>query len=236
MKTLKASERLIVAADNENPTDLARTLMGTGIVFKENVSLRNAGYRNRIDEIHALGFVYFADLKLNDIEATMRRDGKALRPLRPDIDILTVMCNAPLKALRGIREELPDTEILGVTVLTDFTEDECQELYGHGIEDQVKYFTHRALSAGLNGIVCAPKEIPFVRSVSGDSLTINTPNIRPASLPVPGDDQNTARALDIKGAFDLGVTRIVVGRPILKAADPREAVAQIIREIVLADP
>lgn len=229
MKILTAAERLVVAADCDNPLALARKLSDTNIVFKENVGLREAGYDTRISRIQIEGLYYFADLKLNDIENTMRRDGKKLKACKPEI--LTVMCNAPMKALKGIKEELPETEILGVTVLTDIDEDECMEMYGRNIEDQVSYFSEKAVKAGLDGIVCAPHENEIVRKVAGNMLTINNPNVRPAFLSVKKDDQNKKRSRGIKEAFELGATRVIIGRPILEAEDLIMAVRLIIQEI-----
>jgi orotidine-5'-phosphate decarboxylase len=232
MKNLKPEERLIVAADGPNPLLLAHALHGTGVVFKENVNLRDLGYAFSIPEARQMGFPYFADAKLNDLAATMKRDGKLLREYGPAM--VTVMCSAPLAALKAFKAELPECEVLGVTVLTDMTEEECEELYGRNISDQVKHFTGRALQAGLDGVVCAPKEIPLIQSVAGDALTINTPNVRQASLPVTGDDQNPDRARTIAEAFQLGATRVVMGRPVFQAPDELAAVKMIINEIALA--
>jgi orotidine-5'-phosphate decarboxylase len=229
MNKLTPAARLVVAADNDDPTSLAETLKGTGIVFKENVGLREAGYDFRIEEIRDMGFIYFADLKLNDIQKTMVRDGKSLSTVRPDI--LTVMCSAPFAALQAIQEILPVTEVLGVTVLTDITDVECLEIYGRRVDDQVRFFAERALKAGLKGVVCAPKEIPLIREVAGTNLTINTPGIRSSSEPVKGDDQNPDRARSIREAFELGATRFIVGRPIIDKEDPLEATNGFIAEI-----
>lgn len=230
MYTSSNAWRLIVAADTEEPLPLAQTLKDTGVVFKENVGLRNRGYALGIDSIHRLGMGYCGDLKLIDIQETLRRDGKALRRMKPEM--ITVMCSAPMKALQAIREELPETEILGVTVLTDFEEGECRDMYnGRSIEDQVKYFAQRALDVKFDGVVCAGKEIEAVRSVAGNILSINITNVRSHKDAVRNDNQNPARTFTPKEAIRKGADRIMVGRQIIQAPDPRAEVVRILGEM-----
>ena len=229
---LTPAERLVVGADIDDALLLAEKLKGTGTVFKENTELRNAGYAQRIQMVHDFGLQYFADVKLTDIENTIRRDGKKLYRLKPEM--LSVMLNVSKLALRALREELPETEILGVTLLTDIKETECRKIYRRSIKTTVQFFAIRALEAGLHGVVCAPREIPYVREVAGDALTINTPNVRPRYLPVRNDNQNRNRTLDVVEALGLGATRVVIGRPITEAENPLGATMQIIDEITQA--
>src|SRR3989344_8199421 len=124
---MEVSERLIVAADYDprklggiigvknEVLKLAESLKGLGVIIKVNSVLRARGY-SLIEDLHGLGLRVFADLKLIDIPATMKLDGRLLREVKPDI--LTVMCCAGVDGMRAVRDTLPDTEVLGVTVLT----------------------------------------------------------------------------------------------------------------------
>lgn len=232
-KMEKYAERLIVAGDVEDSDMLLSLLRNTGVVYKENVELRNGGYSDSIKFIHEHGLRYCADVKLIDIGKTLRREGKLLRKL--ELEMLTVMCSSSLRALQAIREELPETEILGVTVPTDFDEEDCRDVYnGRSIEDQVKFFAARALKVRLNGVVCAPREIPLVQEIAGDALKTVVANIRPEYLPVLGDDQNPERAMTPTEAINAGADKLIVGRPITQAKDPGGATTRIINEIALA--
>jgi orotidine-5'-phosphate decarboxylase len=63
------------------------------------------------------------------------------------------------------------------------------------------------------------------------ALGFNTPNIRPDWSLVKEDDQNRARAMTPAKAIAAGVLRIVIGRPITQAENPREAAELTIKEI-----
>ena len=85
----------------------------------------------------------------------------------------------------------------------------------------------------MDGIICSAKEAEALSGlkVSYPHFTINTPGIRPAWTFVAGDDQNPFRVMTPAEAIKAGVDRIVLGRPILRAVDPREAVMRTIEEI-----
>lgn len=226
MKQLTPFERLIVAADFK-PLDnlgrasvkdqvlaLADSLKGTGAYLKVNSALRAAGF-DLIDEIHARGLRVFADLKLNDIGATLATDGAILREVKPEL--LTVMCTSGDDAMAALKAELPDTEVLGVTVLTSMDEREAARTFCHAVLlDNVCMLVEKADGAGLDGVICAPSEICPVRRKVGNRMTINTPGIRPLWAIVPGDDQNPDRIMTPAKAIEAGADRIVVGRPITK--------------------
>jgi len=84
-----------------------------------------------------------------------------------------------------------------------------------------------ALEAGAHGIVCSPQEIALVRAAAGPDALIVTPGVRPAGAAL--DDQQ--RVMTPGEAVRAGANMIVVGRPILRAPDPAEAVDDILKEI-----
>ncbi len=246
-KKLTVPERLIVAADFK-PTDLAQTddissyrdqvlkqvlklainLKGTGVYLKVNSALRACGY-DLIDEIHDCGLRVFADLKLFDIGNTLTDDGVLLREAKPEL--LTTVCAAGVAAMKALKAELPDTEVLGVTVLTSLTEKEAYEMFSAHIDVAVTRLTDLGEETGLDGFICSPKEAAVLRSRISSTRTINTPGIRPAWTIVEGDDQNQERIMTPAQAIQAGADRIVVGRPIVKYHDPREAVMRTLDEI-----
>ena len=241
MKVLTPAERLIVAADfkpqgfhgrdqvERKVLLLADSLKGTGVYLKVNSALRACGY-DLIGEIHERGLKVFADLKLFDIGETLSTDGMLLREAKPEL--LTTVCSAGVVAIKALKAELPDTEVLGVTVLTSVGQNEVGEMFNHVVLlDNVCMFARKATEAGIDGIICAPVEACFVRENILSNMTINTPGIRPVWAIVPGDDQNPERIMTPAKAIKAGADRIIVGRPIVKAERPYDAVMRTIEEI-----
>ncbi|MDO8582554.1 MAG: orotidine-5'-phosphate decarboxylase [bacterium] len=243
MKTLLPAERLIVAADfkpdstqgrgwvHSQVIQLARSLKGTGVYLKVNSALRSYGY-DLIDEIHSFGLKVFADLKLFDIGATLAIDGVLLFESKPEI--VTTVCAAGIAALRALKTELPDTEVLGVTVLTSLKDVETRAMFSCSTEEAVMRCAHTAFDGQINGLISSPQEAEVLRAKFGVVFSLNTPAIRPAWAPVTGDDQNLKRAMTPAEAIKAGADRIVVGRPILQAENPYDAVMRTIDEIAAA--
>ena len=253
MKVLKPEERLIVAADfkptredhysdrngwrrrgvREFVLKLADSLKGTGVYLKVNSALRACGY-GLIDEIHECGLKVFADLKLDDIPETLETDAVILGEAHPEL--VTVMCHVGKKGLERLRKSLTATELLGVTILTSLDEEEVAKLHGLNINQAVKMLCGLAEEAGLDGLICSPKELGTFRSFLTRGMTLNTPAIRPSWSIIAGDDQNPDRVMTPKKAIMEGADRIVVGRPIVQAENPRDAVMRTIEEIASAMP
>ncbi len=236
-KELTVPERLIVAADfNETNTRaamkgvliLANKLQGTGVYLKVNSALRAWGY-GLIDIIHGCGLKVFADLKLNDIPATLEIDGVLLNEYKPEL--LTVMCSTGVEGMSVLKAQLHDTEVLGVTVLTSLKEEDCEHVYHGRIEESVFRLAGLAWMSGIDGLITSPKEVEGLRGYLDPLMTINTPGIRPSWSVVPGDDQNPDRIMTPAKAIQAGATRIVIGRPITQHVNPREAVQRTLDEI-----
>jgi orotidine-5'-phosphate decarboxylase len=240
-KILTPAERLIVAADFELQAPgqncawacsealcLADDLAGMGIVLKINSVLRASGYR-LFNNIRDRGIKVFADLKLNDIGNTLATDGMLLREYCPHI--VTAMCSTGVDALKALKAKLPETEVLGVTVLTNQTDADTMALYGCSVREAVLRLADIAARAEIDGLISSPDDLPGLWKRFGDIFTYNTPGVRPTQVEVKGDDQNKARVMTPAGAIRARATRIVMGRPITQAPNRREAVLRTIEEI-----
>jgi len=236
---LKPEERLIVAADyspiNHGGIEgvermvfaLAEKLEGLGVYIKVNSILRAVGY-NLIFKLHNLGLRVFADLKIIDIPNTMATDGEFLKEIKPEI--LTVMCCAGIEGMNAVQKAIGEsTEVLGVTVLTSLDEEECQAIFTCSTKAGVLRFSRMAQLAGLGGLILSPKEVELVSKRKELMLSLNTPGIRPKWFLTEKDDQ--ARVMTPFKAIKEGAKRIVIGRPITKSDNPREAVERTLEEI-----
>lgn len=217
---------------NTKVLHLADQLADTGVVLKVNSALRAHGY-DLIDEIHARGLRVFADLKLNDIPATLASDGELLREANPYI--LTAMCSTGTAALKALKDQLPETEVLGVTVLTSLKEADTDAMFTCSVTDAVWRMARQAgepdAETCLDGFISSPAELWMLRTGFGMLMSYNTPGIRPAWALVEGDDQNMDRVMTPSKAIKAGADRIVIGRPITQAESPADAVARTIEEI-----
>lgn len=108
---------------------------------------------------------------------------------------------------------------IGVTVLTS-------EAHGDNILQLVLERAAMAKKAGLDGVVASCHEAAAIRKEFGDDFVIVTPGIRPAGADV-GDQKRVATP---KAAMENGSNYLVIGRPIVKAPDPKQAAIDILNE------
>ena len=139
------------------------------------------------------------------------------------------MLRAAAEAARALGPHAP--KIVAVTVLTSLDQ---QDLADVGVQrtpaDQALALARLALAAGVDGLVCSPQEAAALRKEFGSHPLLVTPGIRlPAD--VLGDQKRVATPA---AAVRAGASFLVVGRPILEAADPAAAVQLVLRDMAAA--
>ena len=226
-KPIPRRERLIVALDVPTP-DQARALvreLGDSVRFyKLGLELfLTDGYFPLLAELIGQGKKVFADLKFFDVPETV---AAAVRQMRGrGVSFLTVHGNQSI--LEAACREKGDLGILAVTVLTSF---DCDDLHDLGfpaaisVEDLVLSRAKRALAAGCDGVISSGLEAKRLRGELGARLLVVSPGIRPFENRL-ADDQK--RVMTDREAFLAGADYVVVGRPIRRAPNPREAAEQI---------
>jgi orotidine-5'-phosphate decarboxylase len=183
-----------------------------------------------VEEIAALGYRIFLDLKLHDIPNTVAKAVQSLSTL--PISMLTLHASGGAEMMAAAHHartsSCPDLLLLAVTVLTSMDQKALNEAGVAGSpEDQVRRLARLANTAGIQGIVCSPLETEMVRRELGRDAVLVTPGIRPADS--ASDEQK--RIMTPKQAAQAGASYIVVGRPILRAKNPAEAVRSILAEL-----
>lgn len=186
-----------------------------------------------VERVAALGYRVFLDLKLHDIPNTVASAVTSLASL--PIDLLTIhTCGGPemMRAAQAARDAgRPSMTILGVTVLTSMDTAALNEVGVPGEPaDQVLRLGRLARASGIGGLVCSPLELPVLRRELGPDITLVTPGVRPSGA--AADEQK--RVLTPAEAARAGASFIVVGRPILKAADPAAAARAVLAELASA--
>ena len=222
---------LILALDLPNrqaAAPLLRQLQGSVPWVKIGLQLFTAHGPDYVREVADLGYRIFLDLKLHDIPHTVARAVDSLSPL--PIGMLTVHASGGQEMLAAAqRQARPDLVLLAVTVLTSLDAVGLAEIgVGGSPAAQVSRLAHLAVQAGLRGLVCSPLEVALLRSQLPTGISLVTPGIRPA-VGSAADDQK--RVLTPAAAARAGASHIVVGRPILQAADPAAAARAIVAEL-----
>ena len=229
-KNIPLNERIIFALDVDSHQEAEKWVerLGSHVSFyKVGLQLFLAGWFPVIDMITRRGHKVMLDLKIFDVPETVKL---ALRQLRDrNITFATVHGNDPI--LRAAVEERKDVQILSVTVLTSFDEEDMRGMGFSGtIEDWVFVRAQRALKLGCDGIISSGLEAPRLRDALGNNFLVVTPGIRPGkNIEIPEDDQK--RIVTAQQAISNGADYVVVGRPISRAKNPIAVVESMQAEI-----
>lgn len=177
------------------------------------------------------GFAVFLDLKFHDIPNTVAAACRAAADL--GVWMMNVHASGGRRMMVAAREALeaagPDRpRLIAVTVLTSMGEDDLREIgIAHSPAEQVTRLAALTRDAGLDGVVCSPREAAVLRQASGRDFLLVTPGVRPAGSEV-GDQKRIMTPADAMAA---GSSYLVIGRPITQAADPVVALATIGAEL-----
>jgi len=222
-------DRMIVALDVPTLREAYHVVTQLGdsaSFYKIGYRLAFAGGLALAEELGREGKKVFLDLKLHDIGNTVREGVETLSRL--NLAFLTV--HAYPQTMRGAVEGRGASPLglLAVTALTSYDEEDMREAgYRLGVRDLVELRAHQARAAGIDGIVCSAAEADIVRAAIGPDMVIVTPGIRPAG----SDSGDQKRTLTPAQAIRAGVDHMVIGRPIIRAVDPRAAASAIMDEI-----
>lgn len=238
---MQAHNPIIVAMDGDFTLDemvaLAHDMKGHIGMAKIGKRLFTRHGAFGVRRIIEAGVDVFLDLKYHDIPNTVAAAVTEAALL--GVRMINVHASGGETMMRRAKEALDDIVeetglsrplLIGVTVLTSLSDEDLQAVgIMSPMAEQVERLAKLAKKAGLDGVVASPKEIGLIRQACGADFTIVTPGVRPAFLPVKGDDQK--RVMTPQMAVSEGANWLVIGRPVLQADDRKEAAKRILEEI-----
>ncbi len=231
-----AGRRIIVAldfAEGREALAFADRIKGTGCAVKVGKEVFTREGPAICRALQERGLPVFLDLKFHDIPTTVSAACRAAADL--GVWMVNVHASGGRDMLVAAREALAAHAnpplLVAVTVLTSLDHARLVEV-GINAEPaaQVERLARLAHDAGLDGVVCSPREIALVKAACGAAFLTVTPGVRPAGS-AQDDQQRTASPA---AACAAGGDYLVVGRPITRADDPVAAIAAIAAEIAQA--
>ncbi len=224
----RARDRLIVALDLPDVASaqaMIATLGGSVSFYKIGYQLAYAGGLPLVGELVNAGKKVFVDLKLHDIGNTVASGVASLSRL--GATFVTVHAY-PQTMQAAVEARDGDTKILAVTVLTSYDDNDLAAAgFKFGVAELVTRRARQARDIGVDGLVCSPLEATQLRQIVGPGISLVTPGVRPAGS--AANDQK--RIMTPARAIAAGSDYLVVGRPVIGAADPKAAADAIVAEI-----
>jgi orotidine-5'-phosphate decarboxylase len=174
-----------------------------------------------------MGFDVFLDMKYHDIPNTVAGAVRAAAEL--GVWMVNVHASGGSRmmaaAVDAVQQSTHKPILIAVTVLTSMDTEDLIEL-GINIEpiEQVKKLALLAQSSGMDGVVCSASEASELKRITHDKFCLVTPGIRPVGS--AADDQR--RIVTPYDALANGSDYLVIGRPIVKSADPAKVLDEIL--------
>jgi len=152
----------------------------------------------------------FLDFKLHDIPNTMNLVIE--RQIKSYTSMMTVHMNNSETALSKLQKYTDNIKLLGVTVLTSMSEDECKEIYSKSIEEMYERSISLMIKNNFWGAICSPKDLEYFKDVK--HLKKICPGIQ--MTPMNNDQVRTATPQE---ALDAGADYLVMGRAFIERLD-----------------
>jgi orotidine-5'-phosphate decarboxylase len=235
---------LLVALDVESGArarELATLLRGTVGGLKIGSRLFTLEGPALVRALADAGQRVFLDLKFHDIPNTVAQAVQSAVATGAWMINVHASGGVPMMqaAAQAAREAAaaagrPRPLLIAVTVLTSMDDATLRET---GVErpllEQVVALAQLTRAAGLDGVVASARETAAIRAACGADFQIVTPGIRGAAAGEERNDQS--RTMGPAEAVRAGASYLVVGRPIIAAADPRAAAEAIGKELAGAE-
>jgi orotidine-5'-phosphate decarboxylase len=237
-KNIKIKDRLILSLDVPGKNEALEVLrqadnkistikVGLELLFSEGLSV--------VDLVKKSGYKVMLDAKLMDIPNTISGAARGISKL--DVNIITLHTFGGSSMIKSANDTLAQLSsqsskskplFFGVTVLTSL-DDSDLESFGFKIKymELVLNMAKIGIESGIDGIVCSPNEVGYLRKNLGYNFLIATPGIRL-------EEDSTADQKRINSpekALRDGADFIIVGRPIIKSHDIKNTIDIFLEKI-----
>ena len=225
-------DRLIVALDL--PTigearDIVKKLDGIASFFKLGLWLQYAeGFDGFLAELLRAGKKIFLDAKMFDISETVKQGVR--RAGERGVSFVTVHGDGEIMRAAVEGRGASGLKIFAITVLTSLDEKGLYDLGSSlSVEHLIRRRVQRAAECGCDGIIASPGDDPNAmrEAAAAPGLLVATPGVRLAGAAI--DDHK--RVGTPAQAIAAGADYLVVGRPIVKSADPAREARAIVTDM-----
>lgn len=177
------SKKIIVAIDEINfskAKEIINFLDAQKCMLKIGSVAFSAFGNQIINYCDKKGFEVFLDLKFHDIPNTVKKS--ILSFINLPIQMLTIHVSGGKEMIAAAMEAVSGTniKIFGVTALTSLNNSDTKKIYMKSVKEQVESMLDIAEDAGIDGVVCSPKELKIV--LKRKTLLTVTPGIRLKNL------------------------------------------------------
>jgi orotidine-5'-phosphate decarboxylase len=222
---------IIIALDVPSADEarrLVREIGDAASFYKVGLELYAAAGPDFARELQAEGYRVFLDLKLHDIGETVRRAVAQVTKIGPDFLTVHATDQVMRAAVEGRGSSSSGLKLLGVGVLTSLDDSDLEkDGYSRSLTDLVELRARNAMAAGMDGIVCSPREVARVRAITGPKMILLNPGVRSAGSST-GDQKRVATPAEAVAA---GADYLVIGRQVTRAKDPRGETLRVLEEI-----
>lgn len=214
--------------DLARAVQLSKMLYGNVGMMKIGMEFFYAHGPKGYDAVAASGMPIFLDIKLHDIPNTVAQGLKALMRLEPAIT--NIHASGGLDMMKAAREAVTGrTKLIAVTILTSLSN---ENIWAAGFdprptEEHALNLAKLTHEAKLDGVVCSPLDLSYIRSNLPRSFMTVVPGIRPAD----SHSHDQKRIATPKAAIESGADILVIGRAITGAADPAQAARDILQSL-----
>lgn len=235
---MKTAERIIIALDYSDPKDakeIVERLGDEAVVYKVGLELFLNSKGEMVDYLVEKGKKVFLDLKFHDIPNTTTM--ASLFAAKEKCFMFNVHASGGKtmmsRVAKAVKEVNSDVKVIGVTVLTSFSEEEIKETFHSelSLKDLALNWARLSKESGLDGIVSSPWEAEKIKELCGKDFLTVCPGVRPQWSAANDQERIMTPAQAIKKGCDF----LVIGRPITKHENPVEAFKMIMNEIEEGD-
>lgn len=220
--------QIIVGLDFDNAKsafEITKLLNPKNYKLKVGSQLFTACGPKILDDLKKEGFDIFLDLKFHDTPNTVEK--AVLEACKMSIWMLNIhlsgglnMIEAAVKAKNSIS---PEILLIGVTVLTSLDQKDLSDIgVINNLQNHISSLLSLGKKAGIDGIVCSPKDLEHFKKEEMQSLISICPGIR-----VNEKRGGQKRTSTIHEAIKMGADYIVIAREITASPSPSKVINEI---------